>query len=578
MKKLQSKVSVTSLIVGMIAFFIVGQSIVTAQEVAPPESKGFITAPVVDSLLSDTVTINVKGANISEVLKAYSLQTGQSIVVGPDVVSDNVNVRLNNIHWEDALDVILQPYGFGYREVGKTIIISTLENINKTLNSAKEVEKIEPLESEVFRLKYLDAYDLRAICTAQLTARGKFTILETKSLPGWEFGGEGSSGAATESGIRSRKEKDDIQKSKIFVVTDIPTAILKIQRLIKEVDRLPEQVLIEAKFLEISAGDLSDIGLDHANVVENVEDLAAGSTATITPTLIDDDLVKILNLTTGFPAPLQTRAAGSYSQDNGIRLSHSVVGDWGAEVLFSFMAKDDNSNVLSAPKILTVNNQEASILVGQKFPIIESQNNSGSGSTVTSTSLDYYENIGIQLNVVPQVCDDDYINMIVHPAVSEIEGYEAGVVTAGSGVQSGSRYPVLRVREAETQIIIKSSHTAIIGGLQSERDKEVIKKVPLLGDIPYLGRLFRRETLTNEKVDLLIFIKATIVESESYSAASKTLGNNRKEKMKLKIFEQQAEMDSLINMEPEEDPDPSVALDDEVGEFSTLVEQLDVEL
>ncbi len=513
------------LLLGMCVFALGGQFAVFAQDATD-------TGPAADSQKSETVTINVKDANISEVLKAYSLQTGQSIVVGPDVVSDNVNVRLNNIPWQDALDVILKPYGFGYRMVGDTIVISRLENI-------VQVEGIEPLASKVFKLKYLDAYDIKAICEAQLSGRGRFTILETKSLPGWEFGGEGSSGSATEAGVRTRKKKEDIQKSKTFVVADVPASITKLANIIDEMDVMPEQVLIEAKFLEISSGVLSDIGLDYVNAVENVVDL--GGTGTLTPALLDDDLLKVLNMTTGFPDPLQTRSAGSYSQDNGIRLSHSVLGEWGADMLFAFMAKDDDANVLSAPRILTLNNQEAAILVGQKYPIIESQNNSGSGSTVTSTSLDYYENIGIQLNVIPQVCAGDYINMIVHPAVSEIAGFEAGVVTGGSDSQSGTQYPILRIREAETQIMIKSANSAIIGGLQTERDREVTKKVPFLGDIPFLGRLFRRETLTREKIDLLIFIKGTIIDNDGYAADSKVREEQREAKMDLELLQKQEE-------------------------------------
>ncbi len=512
------------LLLGVLAFVLSGQGSAWAQQTEGQSSRRVESER--DAQQSETVTINVKDANISEVLKAYSLQTGQSIVVGPDVVSENVNVRLNNIPWQEALDVILKPYGFGYRIVGGTIIISRLENIIT-------VEGIEPLNSRVFKLKYLDAYDVKAICEAQLSGRGKFTILETKGLPGWEFGGDGSGGSATESGVRARKQKEAIKKSKTFVVTDVPAAITKLVGLIDEMEVMPSQVLIEAKFLEISTGDLSDIGLEYINAVENVVDL--GTTGALSPTPIDPGLLRILNPTTGFPDPLQTRAAGGFSQDSGIRLSHSVLGEWGADMLFAFMAREEGANVLSAPSILTLNNQEAAILVGQKFPIIESQNNSGSGSTVTSTSLDYYENIGIQLNVIPQVCADDYINMVVHPAVSEIAGFEAGVVTGGADVQSGTQYPILRIREAETQIMIKSRSSAIIGGLQTERDRDDIKKVPFLGDIPFIGRLFRRETLTKEKIDLLIFIKGTIIDYDRYATDSKAEETRREARMNLDL-------------------------------------------
>lgn len=542
MTKYSIKTGAVSL-VGLLAFFIACQNTAMAQEASEPSGGGAqIIEPGEEALASEFVTINVKDANIAEVLKAYSLQTGQSIVVGPDVVSDNVNVRLNNIPWEEALDVILKPYGFGYRVVGDTIVISKLENI-------VTVEGIEPLASKVFNLRYLDAYDIKDICTAQLTSRGKFTILETKGLPGWEFGGEGTGGAATEAGIRRRKKKEQIQKSKTFVITDVPSAITKIEDIIEEMDILPEQVLIEAKFLEISSGGLTDIGLDYISAMENVQQ---DDTPTAPDTtLLEPELLKVLAMSQGIPNPLNTAAAGSFSQDGGIRLSHSVLNDWGADMLFAFMATDDDANVLSSPKVLTLNNQEAAILVGKKFPIIESQSNSGSGgSSITSTRLDYYENIGIQLNVIPQVCDSEYVNMIVHPAVSEIEGFEAGVVTAGTEAQSGTQYPILKVREAETQIMIKSSETAIIGGLQEERDREAIKKVPLLGDIPFLGRLFRRETLTKEKVDLLIFIKASIVENEAYAIASKMKQDSLQSKMGLDLIEEE-ETEPAITIEKE---------------------------
>ncbi|MDF7799990.1 secretin and TonB N-terminal domain-containing protein [Pontiellaceae bacterium B1224] len=558
MMKYMKKAGIGALI-GLLVFIVIAPLSSIAQETNTATSSRIIE-PDVDVEDAEFVTINVKNANISEVLKAYSLQTGQSIVVGPDVISDNVNVRLNNIPWEEALDVILKPYGFGYRVVGDTIVISKLENI-------VTVEGIEPLVSKVFNLGFRDAYDIRAIVEAQLSARGKYTILETKSLPGWEFGGDGKSGAATESGVRVRKQKVEIQKSKTFVVTDVPSALSRIEKIIEKIDLMPQQVLIEAKFLEISTGGLSDIGLDYVQGLENVEDYttSGGSSLTVSPV---DDVLKLLNGSTGYPNPLNTAAAGGFSIDEGITLSHSVLDDWGAEMAFAFIASDEDANVLSAPKILTLNNQEAAILVGQKYPIIDSQNNSSGGSALTSTSLDYYENIGIQLNVIPQVCADNYVNMVVHPAVSEIDSFESGVVTAGSDVQSGTRYPILKIREAETQIMLKSHSTAVIGGLQEERDKETVKKVPFLGDIPYIGRLFRRETITKQKIDLLIFIKASIVEPTSYEAASARQEEMRQARMELEILKDNEDADFSTESHIED----TVAADNAVAALDAGVE------
>ena len=352
-----------------------------------------------------------------------------------------------------------------------------------------------------------------------------------------------------EGGVRQKREREDIQKSKKLVITDIRSALTKVEQIIAEVDVMPRQVLIEAKFLEISSGDLADIGLDYIGGLENIEELSQSTSDSMS--LVDDDLLNVLNLTAGFPNPLNTGATASFSQDSGIRLSHSILDDWGAELLFAFMENNEKVNILSAPSILSIDNQEAAILVGQKYPIIESQNNSGSGSTVTSTSLDYYENVGIQLNVIPQVCAEGYVNMIVHPAVSEIDSFESGVVTAGSDTQSGTQYPVLDIREAETQIMIQSAKTAIIGGLQSDRERKAVKKVPLLGDLPLIGRLFRRETSTTEQVDLLIFIKATIVDNDPYQAESDKMLRNREYMMEhsddpIGTSREESEMDWIL--------------------------------
>ena len=137
MKKRLETSNAIALMVGIFAFFACGLMETMAQQVDAPQPEVETPQPSLSTEGSEFVTINVKDANISEVLKAYSLQTGQSIVVGPDVVSENVNVRLNNIPWQEALDVILKPYGFGYRVVGDTIVISKLENIVTNKNGKK---------------------------------------------------------------------------------------------------------------------------------------------------------------------------------------------------------------------------------------------------------------------------------------------------------------------------------------------------------------------------------------------------------------------------------------------------------
>jgi type II secretory pathway component GspD/PulD (secretin) len=123
--------------------------------------------------------------------------------------------------------------------------------------------------------------------------------------------------------------------------------------------------------------------------------------------------------------------------------------------------------------------------------------------------LERYEDIGIKLKVLPQVCEDNNVNLIVHPSVRELLGYQSGDATPGS-VLSGAAYPIIAAREAETQVLVKSGQTIVIGGMIREKKQNTQIKVPFLGSIPLIGVLFRRDTVNTEKIELLIFLTATI--------------------------------------------------------------------
>jgi len=166
------------------------------------------------------------------------------------------------------------------------------------------------------------------------------------------------------------------------------------------------------------------------------------------------------------------------------------------------LEEDVDTNTLSAPHIITLNNQEAAILVGEKYPILKSEESTQSQYTVTK-SLDHYENIGIQLNVVPQIAGNDYINMVVHPAVSSYTGTEGSVTSA--------KYPVIEIREAETRVLMRDGETVVIGGLLKDVKGKQIVGIPFISKLPLVGALFRRETIDTQKIDLLIFITARIV-------------------------------------------------------------------
>lgn len=465
--------------------------------------------------VSDRVTINVVNGSIGQVLNAFSRQTGRNIVLGPSV-TNTVNLRLNDTPWDEALDVLLKPYGLGYRLVGKTIVVNQLSEL-------QTFESIETLTSRVFTLKYLDASDVIDMISRQLTTnRGSVTILAVQGQKGWEFesmsgGSRGSSGGVGGAGIRQRVQGAEKQiRSKTLIVKDTAAVLDSIEKILLELDKMPAQVLIESRFVEVSSDFLRDIGLEFGTGATGAEApgvqaqgyRSGGNAYGLGAQSISGGVIP-----SAFQSASGTTLAGQSPFAAGFSLKFQQLTDTQFEILMHMLQEDASMNVLSAPRILTLNNQEAAISVGQKFPIIKSDVSGGNNSGTVSTSLDYYESIGIQLNVVPQVCGDGYISMIVHPAVTDFVKTEGGVVATSSGTTQTTQYPVLSTREADTQIVLKNGSTIVIGGLLKNSEARTELKVPLFGDIPVLGNLFRRTTSRKEKLDLLIFLTATIVPS-----------------------------------------------------------------
>jgi general secretion pathway protein D len=188
------------------------------------------------------------------------------------------------------------------------------------------------------------------------------------------------------------------------------------------------------------------------------------------------------------------------------------------EAIVHALESDSSTNTLSAPSILTLDNQEASMLVGYHTPILQSTVTAGndtSGPTVTQT-LDYYQEIGIRLNVVPQISEEGYINMIVHPSITSSDATVTATSTAGEE-QTTTEYPIIDVREAQTQVLLNDGETIVIGGLLKDVKTKTRVGIPFLVDLPWVGKFFGRDEDSVEKIDLLIFITARIVKPNDYS-------------------------------------------------------------
>jgi type IV pilus assembly protein PilQ len=453
--------------------------------------------------------IDLKDADIQSVLRILSIKGNVNIVAASDVTG-NITVKLTNVSWQKALDVILKTYDYGYERDGNIITVTGMDRLTTQKEAEQKLYNIQPVITEVFTLKYLDADDMKETLQPQLSPRGTITVLKSTMTPGWEF----TSSAKGESLKKvAREQQASTARSKTLIISDIPAFIEKIKKVIAMLDSPPQQILIEARIIEVNEDVLRDIGFEWGTGSSGAESTTITSTPAIksssgaTVSAVGGHLLN----TQVTPSAFDPESTGLTATNTGMKFLYQKLMGSQFEAVMHALQENANANTLSAPRILTLNNQEATILVGTKYPILTSEVSSESGTTVTST-LDYYQDIGIQLNVVPQISGDKYINMVIHPAVT---AYDT------SNTVGTNAYPVISTREAQTRVLLEDNQTIVIGGLLKDVKKKTNMGIPFLKDIPILGNLFGRDTNDTEKVDLLIFITATIIKpTDMYRSAT----------------------------------------------------------
>jgi type IV pilus assembly protein PilQ len=489
----------------------------------------------------DNVTLDFKDADIRNVLKIISQKSGVNIVATPDVVG-TVTIKLVEVPWDRAMDVILKSNGFGFQRQGNVILVTKIENMSK-------IQSEEPLRTEIIDLKFLDAQDAMRILIPMMSSRGKISILYNKGQKGWKFGSfkigketveaamqekvaEGASRSEIVSieknpagqVISTKMEVEPSIKSKTLIITDTDSILDRIKtNILPQIDRKPKQVLVEARIMEVNKDKLKDFGLDYGIGSSGAEAKAITSFNTLTSksgsaaTTLGGHLLGSELSPSNFGP--KNGASGTEPFDSGLELMLRKVTGKQFEVIMHALEEDVHANTLSAPRIVTLDNQEASILVGYHTPILKSDvsSDSTSGTSKLTQTLDYYQEIGIRLNVVPQVSEKGYINMIIHPSItSSTTNVPASSVTGN--ITTTTNYPIIDVREAQTQILMKDGETVVIGGLLKDVQTKGTSGIPFLSKIPFIGSLFQRETIDNSKVDLLIFITAHVVKDDEFSA------------------------------------------------------------
>jgi general secretion pathway protein D len=272
----------------------------------------------------------------------------------------------------------------------------------------------------------------------------------------------------------------DAETRSLIVVADEETA-QHITNVVAQLDRPAPQVLIKCVFLEVTYSKGSDIGVS-GSYTKNL------SPSTFNSTVFEQSFSGLAGLASG---------AGMFTV---------IADDFTATI--RAIAEAGKIEVLSRPSVLARNNQQASITIGQRVPLISGVTFDNFGNQRNAIT---YQNVGIILQVTPFITSDGMVEMVVAPEISSVSDSSVNFATGGTNGSSGASAPIINTRSADTVVVTPDNQTIVIGGLMSTRKTESASKIPILGDIPLLGAAFRRKVKNDEKTELLIFLTPTIV-------------------------------------------------------------------
>jgi len=327
----------------------------------------------------------------------------------------------------------------------------------------------------------------------------------------------------------------DPESRRIIVITDEETSQY-VSQVITNLDRPKPQVLIKVVFVEVSYRNALDIGIEGGGAHNADGGTGAGASAFGLGGLGNAATGQVLN-SLGIPVQsFQPMPPGA-----GI---YQLLGA-NFQATLRAIAAAGKSEVLSRPSILSRHGQQATISLGQEVPLVTNTRFDTFGNQINTVS---YQNVGIILRVTPFIADDGKVEMIVSPETSELADRSQWVPIA-----AGVTAPVINSRVADTVVVVPDGQTAVIGGLMSKRKSAADSKIPVLGDIPILGVLFKRKVTDDAKTELIIFLTPTIVRDSTQLANVTTTEHDKLEAQK-KAFSEE-ELHRYLDGLPVKDPD-----------------------
>jgi len=432
-----------------------------AQDAGPPtEEEKVLTA--VDQKMLKRISVDFRETPIDDVIRTIAKQVDLDIVKGPDVTG-NVTATLTNVPLEEALNHILTAYGAGFVKS---------ENMIRIVPAAQLTVETEKIVRRPYRIVYADVAEVEQALAKLVSSRGSI-----------------SSNAAT----------GDI------MVIDTESRMAAIDEFVEKMDRRTPQILVEARIYDLKNTDALDLGVEWGAGRNTGRGVPPGRATGSGMSAIGGPVTGFSRsdpFLTGAFDSTTTKVASTGTLDFGILTRHMDV-----DILLSAIQQKDTAKLLANPRILVLDNQTASFKAIEEIPYQQLQQ--GGFQSFGTTE---FKEVGVELQVTPHLAKDGLIRLHIMPVFS-VHVRDVEITTIGTGgTPISSPQPVIDKREADTIALIRDGETVVIGGLRKQTINQLISKIPLLGDIPVLGALFRFEGEETINSELVVFLTPRIVD------------------------------------------------------------------
>lgn len=440
------------------------------------------------SFKGNRVSFDFQDVDVRTILQILAKESGMNIVAS-DSVTGKMTLTLKDVPWDQALDLVMQARGLDMRRSGNIINVAPRSELlardKEVLTQQREIDELGPLYSRTFQLKYKNVEEFRKILKLDDDSRN-----------------DNSDERRT---ILSKRGSALIDPStNTLIITDNSAVLQKFEKILEELDVPARQVMVEARIVEASDGFSRELGVkfgyagsngknswgsDWGNSIENKNALAkslrARNDPSYKPNGTTDDRYPTWTLNPNINLP--TVAATS-----SLALVHSLAS--GALALeLSAQQAQNKAKIISSPRVLTQNRKEAVIEAGTEIPYQEA---SSSGATSTS-----FKKAVLGMTVTPNITPDGQIILDIKVNKDSVNR------------NCGSSEPCIDTKRLNTRAMVEDGGTLILGGIYEEENSDGVSKVPLLGDVPVLGNLFKHRSRNNSKKELLIFITPRIVDN-----------------------------------------------------------------